>query len=129
VRFETKQNAGYYFIDSVEGAWNTGRSEEGGNRGYKPRYKGGYFPVPPVDHFADLRDAMVLGLEQVGLSVERRAARTGGKRSQVEISGSSGPRWPPAWPLSTTMPTTPSVREAMRAALTDQMMPKPGMPA
>jgi len=34
VRFETKQNAGYYFIDSIEGAWNTGRVEEGGNRGY-----------------------------------------------------------------------------------------------
>ena len=56
VRFETKQNAGYYYIDSIEGAWNTGRVEEGGNRGYKTRYKGGYFPVPPVDHFADLRD-------------------------------------------------------------------------
>ena len=59
VRFETKQNAGYYYIDSIEGAWNTGRVEEGGNRGYKTRYKGGYFPVPPVDHFADLRDEMV----------------------------------------------------------------------
>ncbi len=54
VRFETKQNAGYYYIDSIEGAWNSGRSEEGGNRGYKTRYKGGYFPVPPLDHFADL---------------------------------------------------------------------------
>ena len=38
VRFETKQNAGYYYIDSIEGAWNTGRTEEGGNRGYKTRY-------------------------------------------------------------------------------------------
>ena len=63
VRFEPKQNAGYYFIDSIEGAWNTGRVEEGGNRGYKTRYKGGYFPVPPVDHYADLRDAMVIGLQ------------------------------------------------------------------
>ncbi len=60
VRFETKQNAGYYFIDSIEGAWNSGRVEEGGNRGYKTRYKGGYFPVPPVDHYADLRDQMSL---------------------------------------------------------------------
>ena len=61
VRFETKQNAGYYFIDSIEGKWNTGTEyEEDGtpNRGYKTRYKGGYFPVPPVDHFADLRDEM-----------------------------------------------------------------------
>src|SRR5919199_1063791 len=55
VRFETKQNAGYYFIDSVEAAWNTGREEQGGNLGYKPRYKQGYFPVPPMDHLTDLR--------------------------------------------------------------------------
>ena len=71
VRFETNQHSGYYYIDSVEGAWNTGRVEEGGNRGYKTRYKGGYFPVPPVDHFADIRDDMVIKLQQVGLKVER----------------------------------------------------------
>ena len=71
VRFETNQHSGYYFIDSIEGAWNTGRQEEGGNRGYKTRYKGGYFPVPPVDHYADLRDQMVATLMQVGLEVER----------------------------------------------------------
>ncbi len=71
VRFETKQHSGYYFIDSIEGAWNTGREEEGGNLGYKTRYKGGYFPVPPVDHYADLRDEMVVALMQVGLEVER----------------------------------------------------------
>ena len=56
VRFETKQNASYYYIDSIEGAWNTGREEEGGNLGYKTRYKGGYFPVSPTDQMADLRD-------------------------------------------------------------------------
>ena len=48
----------------IEGAWNTGRDEEGGNLGYKTRYKGGYFPVPPVDHFADLRDEMSLKLDR-----------------------------------------------------------------
>ncbi|GAB2676455.1 type I glutamate--ammonia ligase [Thalassiella azotivora] len=85
VRFETKQNAGYYFIDSVEGAWNTGRAEEGGNRGYKTRYKGGYFPVPPVDHFADIRDRMTLTLEQVGLQVER-AHHEVGTAGQQEIN-------------------------------------------
>src|SRR6478609_720485 len=63
VRFETKQNAGYYFIDSVEAAWNSGREEEGGNQGYKTRYKGGYFPVAPVDHYGDLRDQMSLALD------------------------------------------------------------------
>ena len=85
VRFETKQNAGYYFIDSIEGAWNTGREEEGGNLGYKPRYKGGYFPVPPVDHLADLRDAMVIALGDVGLSVER-AHHEVGTAGQQEIN-------------------------------------------
>jgi glutamine synthetase len=85
VRFETKQNAGYYFIDSVEGAWNTGRAEEGGNRGYKTRYKGGYFPVPPVDHFADIRDEMSLRLADVGLEVER-AHHEVGTAGQQEIN-------------------------------------------
>jgi glutamine synthetase len=85
VRFETKQNAGYYYIDSIEGAWNTGREEEGGNLGYKTPYKGGYFPVPPVDHFADLRDQMVLRLQQVGLEVER-AHHEVGTAGQAEIN-------------------------------------------
>src|SRR5689334_15427459 len=69
VRFQTAQNEGYYHIDSIEGAWNTGRVEEGGNRGYKTRYKGGYFPVPPVDHYADLRDQITSALIEVGLPV------------------------------------------------------------
>ena len=85
VRFETKQNAGYYFIDSIEGAWNTGREEEGGNRGYKTRYKGGYFPVPPVDHYADLRDQMSLRLQEVGIEVER-AHHEVGTAGQAEIN-------------------------------------------
>jgi glutamine synthetase len=85
VRFETKQNAGYYYIDSIEGAWNTGRVEEGGNRGYKTRYKGGYFPVPPVDHYADLRDDMSKALLEVGLKVER-AHHEVGTAGQAEIN-------------------------------------------
>jgi glutamine synthetase len=85
VRFETKQNAGFYFIDSIEAAWNTGREEAGGNRGYKTRYKGGYFPVPPVDHYADLRDQMSLKLAEVGLEVER-AHHEVGTAGQAEIN-------------------------------------------
>jgi glutamine synthetase len=69
VRFETKQNAGYYFIDSVEGRWNSGRVE-GPNLGYKPRYKEGYFPVPPSDSLQNLRSEMVLEMERLGLIVE-----------------------------------------------------------
>jgi glutamine synthetase len=71
VRYDSQANESYYHIDSVEGAWNTGRAEEGGNRGYKTRFKGGYFPVPPVDHFADIRDDMVRKMLDVGLEVER----------------------------------------------------------
>ncbi|SEE60158.1 type I glutamate--ammonia ligase [Jiangella alba] len=85
VRFETKANAGYYHIDSIEGAWNTGRVEEGGNRGYKTRYKGGYFPVPPVDHYADLRDDMVKALTGVGVEIER-AHHEVGTAGQAEIN-------------------------------------------
>ncbi|MGI8537734.1 MAG: type I glutamate--ammonia ligase [Mycobacteriales bacterium] len=85
VRFETKANTGYYSIDSVAGAWNSGRVEEGGNKGYKPRYKGGYFPVPPVDHFADLRAEMSLNLEASGLQVERQHHEVG-TAGQAEIN-------------------------------------------
>ncbi len=85
VRFETKANAGYYYIDSIEGAWNTGREEEGGNRGYKTRYKGGYFPVSPTDHYADLRDEMVGVLNALGMKVER-AHHEVGSPGQAEIN-------------------------------------------
>jgi len=85
VRFETNQHESYYHIDSIEGAWNTGRKEEGGNLGHKTPYKGGYFPVPPVDHFADLRDQMVLVLDALGLEVER-AHHEVGTAGQAEIN-------------------------------------------
>src|SRR5918999_5606106 len=70
VRFDQNQSSGYYFIDSIEGAWNVGRDEAGGNKGYKPRYKEGYFPVPPMDHYQDLRSEMVLTLRELGVPVE-----------------------------------------------------------
>jgi glutamine synthetase len=69
VRYDQTSNAGYYFLDSVEGAWNTGR-EERPNLGYKPRYKEGYFPVPPTDTFQDIRSEMVRVLEELGIMVE-----------------------------------------------------------
>jgi glutamine synthetase len=85
VRFQTAENTGFYHIDSIEGAWNTGRIEEGGNRGYKTRYKGGYFPLPPVDHFADLRDQMSTELIKSGLTLER-AHHEVGTAGQAEIN-------------------------------------------
>jgi glutamine synthetase len=71
VRYENKQNTAYHFIDSSEAAWNSGRKEEGGNLANKTPYKGGYFPVSPVDQHVDMRDQIVLELEAAGLSVER----------------------------------------------------------
>ena len=69
IRFDSTENACYYFVDSDEGQWNTGRSE-GPNLGYKPRYKEGYFPVPPMDSQQDIRSEMVLLMEEVGIQVE-----------------------------------------------------------
>ena len=69
IRFDSTENSGYYFVDSAEGQWNTGRVE-GPNLGYKPRYKEGYFPVPPMDSQQDLRSEMVLLMEEVGIQVE-----------------------------------------------------------
>ena len=69
IRYSTGSNHGYYFIDSEEGTWNSGRDEKP-NLGYKPRFKEGYFPVPPTDSLHDLRDEMVRVMTQVGLKVE-----------------------------------------------------------
>ncbi len=85
VRFETNQHSSYYYVDSIEGAWNSGRKEEGGNLGHKTPYKGGYFPVPPVDHFADLRDAICIELDKLGLQVERSHHEVG-TAGQAEIN-------------------------------------------
>ncbi len=69
IRYDQNQYSGYYFIDSVEGIWNSGR-EENPNLGYKPRYKEGYFPVPPTDSYADIRAEMVKIMIQCGLDIE-----------------------------------------------------------
>lgn len=69
VRYEQNQYKGYYEIDSVEGAWNTARFEEP-NLGYKPSYKGGYFPVSPTDTYHDLRGEMVQEITRLGIKVE-----------------------------------------------------------
>jgi glutamine synthetase len=70
VRFDQNQYSGYYFLDSVEGAWNSGREECGGNLGYKIRYKEGYYPVPPTDTLQDIRTEMMLNLIAAGIDVE-----------------------------------------------------------
>lgn len=83
IRYDSTEHSSYYYVDSGEGQWNTGR-EERPNLGYKPRYKEGYFPVPPTDSMHDLRTEMVLKMEEVGIRVEAQhhEVATGG---QAEI--------------------------------------------
>jgi glutamine synthetase len=83
VRFAQDQHSAFYQVDSIEGIWNSGR-DEGPNLGHKPRYKEGYFPVPPMDHFQDLRSEMILMMQRMGIEaeVQHHEVATGG---QAEI--------------------------------------------
>ncbi|MEM9154317.1 MAG: type I glutamate--ammonia ligase [Cyanobacteria bacterium P01_F01_bin.33] len=81
VRFDQTQNSAYHYVDSIEGRWNSGREEAGGNMGYKPRYKEGYFPVPPTDTYQDLRTEMLLTMGKLGVPIEKHhhEVATGGQ--------------------------------------------------
>ena len=70
VRFGNEMGHTFFHVDSEEAHWNSSREYEGGNSGYRPMIKGGYFPVPPVDSLHDLRAEMCRTLEQVGIEVE-----------------------------------------------------------
>ncbi|MDO6707463.1 glutamate--ammonia ligase [Photobacterium sp. 1_MG-2023] len=70
VKFATDMSGSFFKIDDIEAAWNTGTSVEGGNKGHRPGVKGGYFPVAPVDSSQDIRSAMCLIMEEMGLVVE-----------------------------------------------------------
>lgn len=86
VRFNSGTNGSFYNVDSVEGSWNTGREEAGGNLGYKPRTKGGYFPVSPMDHLVDLRSEMVHNLERMGVVTQLHHHEVGsGGQSEIGI--------------------------------------------
>lgn len=85
VRFDQAQNHGFYEIDSVEGAWNTSRIEEP-NLGYKPSYKGGYFPVSPTDSYHDLRGEMVYKMRELGIVVEAHHHEVGtGGQAEIDM--------------------------------------------
>ncbi|MGA4670418.1 type I glutamate--ammonia ligase [Propionibacteriaceae bacterium Y1923] len=122
VRYETKSNGSSYSIDSEAGAWNTARVEAGGNRGYKVKTKGGYFPVSPTDHFADFRDVVVKTLEASGLVIER-AHHEVGTAGQAEIN----------WRFDTLLRSADNVMKfkyivknvAWEAGKTATFMPKP----
>ncbi len=70
VRFHTDMAGSFYKIDSEEAKWNSGAEYDGGNLGHRPGVKGGYFPVPPVDSGHDIRAAMCMVMEEMGLTVE-----------------------------------------------------------
>ncbi|MEH2012829.1 type I glutamate--ammonia ligase [Nostoc sp.] len=82
-RFAQTANEGYYFLDSAEGAWNSGKlgTDEKPNLGYKPRFKEGYFPVSPTDSFQDIRTEMLLTMAQLGVPIEKHhhEVATGGQ--------------------------------------------------
>lgn len=85
IRFDQTTNSGYYYIDSNEGRWNSGRVENP-NLGYKPRKKEAYFPVPPMDSLQDIRTEMMLALEDAGIDVEahHHEVATGGQ-SEIDM--------------------------------------------
>jgi glutamine synthetase len=83
VRFDQNSHEAYYSVDSVEGIWNSGK-DEGPNLGFKPRYKEGYFPVPPMDHYQDLRSEMILAMEKLGIEIEVQHHEVG-TAGQAEI--------------------------------------------
>lgn len=85
IRYEQTKNMGFYQIDSVEGAWNTNRIEEP-NLGYKPSYKGGYFPVSPTDTYHDLRGEMVNTMRKLGITVEAHHHEVGtGGQGEIDM--------------------------------------------
>ncbi len=81
IRFDQTENQGYYYVDTPEGRWNTGKEEPGGNLGYKPRYKEGYFPVSPTDSLQDIRTDMLLTMAECGVPIEKHhhEVATGGQ--------------------------------------------------
>ena len=85
VSFDQTYNEGFYHVDSVEGAWNTGDNSQQ-NLGYKPRYKEGYFPVAPMDHMQDIRSEMVKTLQQVDIEVEVHHHEVGsGGQAEIDM--------------------------------------------
>ncbi|MDQ2728176.1 MAG: glutamine synthetase beta-grasp domain-containing protein, partial [Actinomycetota bacterium] len=86
IRFDQTANQAFYAIDSIEGIWNSGKAGPNGepNLGYKPRHKQGYFPVPPMDHFQDIRTEMILVMEQLGIEIEIQHHEVG-TAGQAEI--------------------------------------------
>ena len=77
VRFETGMNKAFYFIESKEGPYSSGIDYEDGNTGHRPPIKGGYFPVPPVDNYQDIRSEMLAVMGDMGIQPGKASSRSG----------------------------------------------------
>ncbi len=121
VRFDQNAHEGYYHIDSEEGVWNSGRNGTP-NLGHRPRYKEGYFPVPPVDRLQDVRSKIMLALIEAGIPVEvqHHEVATAG---QAEIDIRFGPLVQTADRLMTYKYIVKNV--CHRLGYTATFMPKP----
>jgi len=85
VRYDQTSHSGYYFVDSDEGIWNSGRDEKP-NLGFKIPYKRGYYPVPPSDSLQDLRTEMMLNLIESGIEVEMQHHEVGtGGQAEIDF--------------------------------------------
>ena len=71
VRFTNEMNKTGFEVDSIEGPYNTGKKYDNGNMGHRPKIKGGYFPVPPVDGSQDLRSECLKAMKDMGVKVEK----------------------------------------------------------
>ena len=86
VQFHQGRHEAFYTIDSSEGAWNSGAQLPGGNRGHRPGWKGGYFPVSPVDSQSDIRNDMCVAMAGVGIDVETQHHEVGtGGQAEIDI--------------------------------------------
>ncbi len=121
IRFDQGSNFGYYFIDSREGIWNSGKDEKP-NLGYRPRYKEGYFPVPPMDSFQDLRSKIMLTMAEVGIEgeVHHHEVATAGQ-AEIDMKYDSLVRMADKVMLFKYVVKN----ECIRAGLTASFMPKP----
>lgn len=121
VRFDQTYNEAFYRVDSIEGFWNSGDSSRP-NLGYKPRYKEGYFPVPPMDHMQDIRTEMILTLRDVGIESEVHHHEVG-TAGQAEIDMCFKPLMRMADQIMMYKYVVKNV--ALRHNKTVTMMPKP----
>jgi glutamine synthetase len=83
VRFDVQMNKAFYAIDSVGGPYNSGTEYEGGNLGHRPAVKGGYFPVPPVDGYQDIRSEMLSIMGDMGIEPEKHHHEVAGSQHEL----------------------------------------------